>query len=248
VRLAQRLGFDVETRTAELIPHAVGLLDRVSGARLLGEFRQLFAEPDPGATLHRLAEMGVLDAVRPGLTSGRRTGPLLDALPGAWAFWRTVAPGLSLPDSPTTEHALLLWLSEQSGPLGPDTARRLRMPGRWVRLLEAVSDLLSAPQPLDSDGVAPSRVHARLARSAGESLVLAWLESADPVLRRNLREYGTHLVGVRAEVTGTDLAALGLERGPVYRVILDELLRARLDGTTISRDEEIALALRIAED
>ena len=39
VRLEQRLGFKIEPRTEELIGHAVGLLERVSGDRMRHELR-----------------------------------------------------------------------------------------------------------------------------------------------------------------------------------------------------------------
>ncbi len=45
-----------------------------------------------------------------------------------------------------------------------------------------------------------------------------------------------------------DLVALGIPRGPLYRRILDALRSARLDGRVLSREDELALATKMAQE
>ncbi|HAA04491.1 MAG TPA: hypothetical protein DCE18_14195, partial [Syntrophobacteraceae bacterium] len=49
---------------------------------------------------------------------------------------------------------------------------------------------------------------------------------------------------IKSELKGRDLQVLGIEPGPVYRQILDELLDARLNGKVHSRQDEIDYVLR----
>ncbi len=248
LRLAQRLGFTLGPRTAELIPEAVGLLRHLSGQRLLAELLQLGNEPDPQATLEALATHGVLEAIEPGLLPGRRTGALLDALPAAWAFWQRLPQGASLAAQPAAEHRLVLWLLEQEPTVAVRTARRLCVAGRWLRLVEAVLYVRHRCDLLAKAQASASGIWAALHAVAPEAILLAWLSSSEPLRRRHLLRYGAELVAIQPLIRAADLAALGIPAGPLYRTILERVRAARLDGLVLSREEELALAVRIAAE
>ncbi len=57
-----------------------------------------------------------------------------------------------------------------------------------------------------------------------------------------LRDYFRRLRGVRLEVTGTDLAGLGVAESPRVGEILAELRRRKLNGELEGRDDELAAA------
>ncbi len=248
VRLSHRLDFELETRTAELIPHATELLERLSGARLLAELLQLCREPDPQTTMERLADLNVLKAIQPGLVPGQRTGALLDALPAAWSFWQRLALGARLAAQPSDEHRLLLWLLEQDPTVATAAARRLDMAGRWLRLLAAALQVRHGGSLAAAGELPASAVYAALCRLPAEAVLLGWLVSSDPELRRHLRHYAAELVTVQPLVRAADLVALGIPRGPLYRRILDALRSARLDGRVLSREDELALATKMAQE
>ena len=67
VRFEQRLGFQIEARTAELVDDAVGLLEHVSGERLRHELYLLLQEVYPEKGLQRLQDLGVLAQLHPAL-------------------------------------------------------------------------------------------------------------------------------------------------------------------------------------
>src|SRR5450756_606038 len=67
VRFEQRLAFQIEERTAELIDDAVELLDHVTGERLRHELYLLLAEAQPEKGLERLEQFGALVHIHPDL-------------------------------------------------------------------------------------------------------------------------------------------------------------------------------------
>jgi tRNA nucleotidyltransferase (CCA-adding enzyme) len=79
-------------------------------------------------------------------------------------------------------------------------------------------------------GGAPLEIFAYLiARTASR----AWQEQLKEYLR--LRE------GLRPCLNGDDLKQMGLKPGPHFRVLLDALRDARLDGKVRSREDEVAM-------
>src|SRR5690606_8023137 len=67
VRFAERLSFDLEPRTRELLVNSLELLQRVSGDRTRHELYQISSEREPERFLKRLDELGVLAAIDPAL-------------------------------------------------------------------------------------------------------------------------------------------------------------------------------------
>ena len=59
-------------------------------------------------------------------------------------------------------------------------------------------------------------------------------------VRKAISHYFHRYRHVDTEIKGRDLKAMGIAPGRVYRVILDELLDARLNGEVKNREEEVA--------
>jgi len=63
-----------------------------------------------------------------------------------------------------------------------------------------------------------------------------------------LRDWFTRLRDVRLEVTGADLAELGVPESPRVGEILEELRRRRLRGELDGREAELAAAKELVGD
>jgi len=57
--------------------------------------------------------------------------------------------------------------------------------------------------------------------------------------------YFEELRGVALEISGADLAVLGLGESPRVGEVLDELLRRKLNGDIVGREEELAAAAEL---
>jgi tRNA nucleotidyltransferase (CCA-adding enzyme) len=85
---------------------------------------------------------------------------------------------------------------------------------------------------------------ADLAGKAPEGALLALAEHDSPALR----DWFTRLRGVRLEVTGADLAELGVPESPRVGEILEELRRRKLRGELDGREAELAAARALIAD
>jgi hypothetical protein len=68
------------------------------------------------------------------------------------------------------------------------------------------------------------------------------LVSAEEPARSRLIRYFEELRNVRLEISGVDLAALGLGESPRVGAVLDELLRRKVNGELDGRNAELEAA------
>ena len=223
VRFAVRLGFDIEPGTLALMRRAVaeGLPSLLTPERVLYELRLVCAEPLVLPMAEALQRERLLAA----------------------CFGRPPAAGLL---------AGLHRLSSGGAPpplLFVFVLSRLPVTDRFpvTRDERDSAGLVARFAPLRrrlARARRPSTVHRILRDLPGTGLrVLARLERG--AVGRAIDRYLRTLAGVRSEVTGRDLRALGLPPGPGFALVLDRLLAARLDGRVRDREAELALARRL---
>jgi tRNA nucleotidyltransferase (CCA-adding enzyme) len=143
VRYEQRYGFEIESRTRQLMDEARPMLEKLSAERVRHELDRMLDEPNWYDMINRLEDLELLKAIHPALTPPDPdfSLPVEEELP-------PYQPQSGLPPNRTL--AWLLWLS----PLNPATiktlSRRLRFPAALTRLLLAAS-LLRADLPALAD-------------------------------------------------------------------------------------------------
>jgi tRNA nucleotidyltransferase (CCA-adding enzyme) len=252
VRLEQRLGFAIEARTAELVYDALDLLGRVTGERLRHELELILDEKAPEAALKRLAELGVLRRLEPGL---RYDAWLEDKL-------HRVAESIVSPQSSATDddgasggaprialerkHLLLTLLTYALSKAQLERfLTRLRFSQDVGSCLRQVRELHALTRRLDRPRVKPSRIY-RLLEHYTPTALLAFSIALDaPAARDNVTLYLQRLRWVRTRIDGAFIKSLGIPPGPLYGQILAAVLDARLDGVVSTASEEEALARRL---
>jgi len=252
VRLEQRLGFTIETRTAELIDDALGLISRVTGQRLRHELELILDERAPGETIKRLAELGVLRRLEAGLRCDGwlevKFQTALDMVNEQETMakenaTRTQASGRGIAPSPRRRHLLLALLTYRLK--RPQLARfleRLKFRQKIVKYLWEVRQLRAVAWRIDKPGLSPSRIY-RLLHDYSPRAIRAFSIALDSsVARDNVLLYLERLRWVRPRIKGDFFKERGLSPGPVYRRFLDKLLDARLDAKISTASEEEALA------
>jgi tRNA nucleotidyltransferase (CCA-adding enzyme) len=233
IRYESRYGFWMDDHTQRLARGTIemGLVGDLSSARLRDELIALLEEGDAGASMMRLAELGAGVAIHPHLAADEEAVELLARLRELNERYETRIP------------AWRLALASLARRLPPDEIydwlRRLKVQRRdaeriaWAvtvgpRLVERLRG--DTPEPAEIVGLAePYAPDAPLF-----ALALADLEP--------LHEYFERLRDVRLEVSGADLAKLGLEESPQVGEILAELRRRKLNGQLDGRESELAAA------
>jgi tRNA nucleotidyltransferase (CCA-adding enzyme) len=238
-RLETRLGFHIEPRTEQLIADAVPLLDRVSGDRIRHELVLIFRESEPERALGRLQELGVVEAMCPGLICDR------------WLFTRFERLR-QVADDPVwaldEEGLVFVYLASLLYQLPPEKTRfcqkRLKLVRDDVKRLDEVERIKTHVPGLEQAQPA-STLFRWLAPYSTEALLAVWAAESEMV-RRQIRRFQAELRDVRPLLGGHYLIERhGLRPGPIFKRLLDQLRDARLDGQVETREDEEALLERL---
>jgi tRNA nucleotidyltransferase (CCA-adding enzyme) len=234
VRLEQRLGFNIEKRTLQLLKEARSLLERVSGERIRSELALIFAEHSCRAALERLSELGLLAAISPDLTwdswlASRFECALSFQAPQTW----------NLAQAPERQGLLYaLWLFRLPPERAGAVCDKLHVGASQRSLIMQANRLGSIMQSMPA-GLGPSAVVERLESCSESALAAAWIALQDEAETRKLIEsYLADWRAVHPSVDGDDLRRLGLPPGPAYRRVLYQLRAAWLDGQISDQKQE----------
>jgi tRNA nucleotidyltransferase (CCA-adding enzyme) len=233
IRYESRYGFRMDEHTQRLARGTIemGLVGDLSSARLRDELIALLEEGDAGASILRLAELGAGAAIHPHLAADEEAVELLARLRELNERYRTGIP------------AWRLALAALARRLPPDEIydwlRRLKMQRRDAeRIAWAVTVGPRLVERLRGDTPEPAEIVALAEPYAPDAPLMA-LALAD---LQPLDEYFERLRDITLEVSGADLAKLGLEESPQVGEILAELRRRKLNGQLDGRESELAAA------
>lgn len=238
-RLIARLEFTLEERTAELLAHALDLLSRVSGERITHELELIFQERHPEQALQQLDRLGILAAIHPGLMVDNwlveRLRMLQSGLPGTpWAGTKAASV-----------HYLGLMTFWLAGDELAALVERLNL-RTWQRAILNQVYLLRRNAAQIAAAKSASTLYRLLAPASDEARLITWLGLEDEAARAHLAHFQRDLRHVSPLIDGNYLKReYRLPPGPIYRVIIDALRDARLDGLINSLDEERALVDQI---
>ena len=244
VRFEQRLGFTIDPHTEGLIRSAVraGVIERISGRRLLNELIYLFREQRPGKALVRLGQLGLLPAIHADLHATPFDREQFDALQDVLAWYQLLFLEQRMSES-WAPWFLMLTDRLDTGRFA-QACQRLAMPERLMQQLFSKRSLArkrftTLHQRLArGEQVAASSLYDLLVGLPVELLLYGVARTQDQAVRRLVSQFLTHLVDVKLLLGGDDLRGLGVPAGPEMRRIMDALLHARLDGELITADDE----------
>lgn len=243
VRLEQRLDFEIDSRTMELLLDARGLLDRVSGDRIRSELELIFLEPALFSIMTRLEKLGLLQAIHPALTWDdwleTRWADAADIdVPQRWELDRE-------PSGDLLYYAL--WAFRLPSEEAEDVCERLRIPGAGREVILGANRVGSRLVAAAAEAQ-PSEIVDILEGVPRRALVAAWLAlREDEPSRRGIDRYLSEWATVKPYADGDTLRDMGLPPGPIYGQILDRLRDAWLDGEVTRQAEETALLEELVE-
>jgi tRNA nucleotidyltransferase (CCA-adding enzyme) len=233
IRYESRYGFQMDEHSQRLARGTIemGLVGDLSSARLRDELIALLEEGDAGASVVRLAELGAGRAIHPHLAADEEAVELLERLRALNERYRTAIP------------AWRLAFETLARRMPPDEIydwlQRLKVQRRDAeRIAWAVTVGPRLVERLRGDMPEPAEIVA-LAEPYAPDAPLFALALADP---EPLHEYFQRLRDVRLEVSGADLAKLGVGESPQVGEILAELRRRKLNGQLDGRESELAAA------
>jgi tRNA nucleotidyltransferase (CCA-adding enzyme) len=247
VRFEQRLGFHISSHTENLIKNAVKMnfLEKLGGKRLLSELIQILREKDPLPAVERMSSLGLLRFIHKELRlTGETRRVLAEAgnivswfdllfLERQYEKWAVYLLALcdSLSSEQFGESCVRLSVNERYRAKLFDSRRQA------VHLLDVMQKSAAKKAP-----VMRSDIYHWLKDLPVELLLYMMAHTTGAEVKKQISLYFTQLQNVRCLITGDDLKALGTPAGPMFKEILDAVLRARLNGGVSSVEDELRLA------
>ena len=233
VRYEARYGFAMDDHTLRLARGCIemGLVGDLSSARLRDELVALLEEPRAAPAVRRLGEVGADHAIHPHLRADEEAARLLERLVELRERYAL--------DVPTWRLGLIVLARR----LPPDEAyawlERLKVRRRDAeRIAAAVTVGPRLVERLRGNDAEPADV-VRLVEPFAPDAPLYALALADV---EPIERFFGRLRDVRLDITGADLARLGVGESPRVGEILAELRRRKLNGELDGRDSELAAA------
>ena len=228
-----RYGFRFDDRTEGLARAclASGHVGDLSSSRLRDELVDLLEDARAADGIRRLGELGVDTAIHPSLRGDCEAAEL---------FARAVALrdelGVDVPSWRLGIEAMARRMSSEEGAGWLD---RLKVRRRDVEhIVDAVSAAPRIVERLSTQSLNPAQVVTIADPFAPDAPLLALAYEDRP----ELRDYFTRLRGVRLEIDGSDLIAMGLEESPRIGEILQRVRERKLNGELAGRQAELDAA------
>jgi tRNA nucleotidyltransferase (CCA-adding enzyme) len=233
LRFAGRYSLDFDQGTREELVSAVSGLGRLSAERVREELLKGLAGPHAGDILALYAETGALESWYPELASVARDDPrwastlaAIDEIPAHRSSLRLARLLLSLPRDDDPDGTRATQLLERLKCSNAETSRTAHLWREYLPLVNPADSAARIREWLSEVGVAHARdlfrLHFAGARAAGAS------ESERALLHTWRRVHDELVSGAPIDlsdlaVDGNDLLELGLPRGPLVGLMLEEL-------------------------
>jgi len=243
IRFEGRFNMSVAPQTEKLMRLAIEnrLVEKVSGSRLLGELLQVFNEEQPSAAFARIEKRGLWGFVHPAVRFDEAAQELCLGAEEAIA-WR------KLTGDARTFRPWMVYLLCLSTPLSERHAAEMMerlglMKGPVARFVNAKRQVSEAAARLVA-GPPATRWEAfeTLRELEDEGLVAVMAALRDVELKKIIVNYMTNIRHVAPSISGSDLLAEGMERGPVMGKVLNAVRKEKINGLLANRDEEMHFA------
>lgn len=238
IRFEQRYGFCIEKGTEKLIKQALeeDVFRQVSGKRIKEELIQILEEDRPRNMLRRMGQLGVLRAVHPGLRLTASKDRILNQLIDAIARYEVLKGERG--------RRWLLRMAVLFNGLEREQVESFCRKYSFTReekrvLFAAHKNSREIIASLKAPKMKPSSIYYLLSSYPPEPLILAMARTKSNLVKRRIILYLSSLDKVKLEVSGNDLKKMNYKPSPRFSKILEEVKKAKLDGTLETKQEEI---------
>jgi tRNA nucleotidyltransferase (CCA-adding enzyme) len=235
IRYETRYGFRMDAHTLGLARACVemDLVGELSSSRVRDELQALFSERRVADSIRRLAELGIDRAIHPHLAADEEAVRVIEEVD---RVRETYAP-----DAPAWRLRLAVLVRRLSSTDVLDWAEGLKLRRRDAERIADAVTVAPRLQELAAGTKQPADLWAKVAPHDPDGALLA-LAGSKGRARKRLERYFQKLRDVRLEISGGDLAELGLEESPQVGEVLEELRRRKLNGELDGRAAELEAA------
>jgi tRNA nucleotidyltransferase (CCA-adding enzyme) len=232
VRFSERLKFVIDPRTAQLIQGALPMLKRITGERIQNEITLILRENTPERGILKLQALGVLEAIHPDFQVSVNTLDYFELCRTHQLPWDTAEEELTR----LYWHIMMVGIPSKSV---EQICNRFLLGRGLTESMVATTSLLEDMTKFAHPSIKPSQITKFLEKMPEISLQVVWIASNEQApVRQSIEQFMTIWRHQRTTINGNDLKQMGLPPGPQYKVILERLRFAWLDGDITTPDEE----------
>jgi tRNA nucleotidyltransferase (CCA-adding enzyme) len=239
IRFEQRFGFRIDKLTLALMKNAVKIdcFKALSGRRLFLELKLLLKEQEPLQAIRRMNEFHLLQVISREIEFTKGLKTLLQQIEGVLSWynllyledlyepWKVYWHGLTS----ALDTKALRRLAERMQMMDQESRRMI-----WER--EELGGLLEKLYRLRTDD--KYGLYTLLSHYDTEILLYMMAKVNNEKIKRMISNYFTKLKSTKVMLSGKDLKGMGVKPGPIYKEIFDSLLKARLNNSVRTKDEE----------
>jgi tRNA nucleotidyltransferase (CCA-adding enzyme) len=248
VRFEQRYRFAMNSQTERLAKNAIrlGMLRRLSGVRIFHELISILNDTAPVESLLRLRSLDVLQQIHPGFHFSLNKEKIFREIDKVLT-WYTLLYRLERPAA-----WVLYFLALCSDMHGEEFSTLLQYfgaSGKQRSFLEQLrGQVRSIRMVLEQRlrrGTSKARLVEALEAVPLEGLLYAMARTHNEEVRRVISQYVTSWQDLKLQVSGKDIAALGVPPGPLYGQILRAVRRGLFNGSWTTREEQLQAVARL---
>jgi len=230
LRYEQRLDFQLEETTLQLLKRDIPMLDAISGDRIRYELECILQEERPEQVICRAEELGVLVKLYPSLKGNGWLAEKFDQ-----------ARQLSSPNPPPVELYLALLAYHLTDVEIEQLTAYLRLSKSVAQILRDGASIKSKLQLLAYPELRLSHIYHLLQGYSQSAIIANSLATSSAIARRHMETFLHTLRYVKSALTGDDLIRMGKTSGLQIKEVLNLLHEARLDGKVTTKQGEVEL-------
>lgn len=251
IRFERRFDFQLGSQTERLIKNAMhlNLIQKVSDARIMHEFRNVLQESNVVGCLERMEEFDILKAIHPTLKLSPKKQELLHEAHTVVEWYKLLY--LSSEPEVWQIYLLCLCLNAKYPDVSQVTNRLGLTPNvrhEFLSMREKVRSAIKELKSLLEGGLIKSALHALLSPIPLEGILYMMARTENEEARKAISLYLTKLRDMKSDISGLDLMALGAAPGPVFGEILRKILEAKLDDIAPTRTTQLRLAASLLHE
>ena len=242
VRFEQRFDFKIEQNSLDMLKSTLknDVVSFVKPPRYFDEFKKILSEAHPQKFLRRLWKLGALDFLGLKFKNFSKILRLMHRIEGQIIWFEK-----KVPRTETIERWLLFFMALGQG-LSADRLRPLFKKFHFkkedqLRLLSC-AEIPALLKSLRSPGIMPSEVFARLKPLSSETILFLKARAPDRAASKQIEGFLLKYDSIKLTINGRDLNRLGILPGKQMGIILNNILRAKIDGELKTKEEELRKA------
>jgi tRNA nucleotidyltransferase (CCA-adding enzyme) len=235
LRFAGRFNFEIERKTSLLMREALnsGILHRLSGTRLRNEIILILKEEEPLRVVKKLKSFRIIEHIHPRLKLKREVFPafkrIQDLLP---RFKKEKIEGWTI--------YLLALLENLKGKDREILVERFKLSRKVSKVLREGRRAKEIMKKLGrKENLMPSTIYKYLYPLPLEISLFILARTGNIRVKKRILAFLGVLRKTKIKITGEDLKSLGYKPSPRFKKILEEVLRAKLEGRVSTKREEL---------